>query len=93
MCRRPAYRADATATRRKCQLWTGIDYNSQSPQLPEPMSKWFQPLPDDLSDLVGASKFQHETMARLIRFYKGKCSGQKELIERLRREVDTLKVS
>jgi hypothetical protein len=57
------------------------------------MSKWFQPLPDDLSDLVGASKFQHETMARLVRFYKGKCSGQKELIERLRREVDTLKVS
>jgi hypothetical protein len=57
------------------------------------MSKWFQPLPDDLSDLVGASKFQHETMARLVRFYKGKCLGQKELIERLRREVDTLKVS
>jgi hypothetical protein len=62
-------------------------------QLPEPMSKWFQPLPDDLGDLVGASKFQHETMANLVRFYKGKCLGQKELIERLRREVDTLKVS
>jgi hypothetical protein len=57
------------------------------------MNKWFQPLPDALGDLVGASKFQHETMASLVRFYKGKCLGQKELIERLRREVGTLKVS
>jgi len=57
------------------------------------MSRWFQPLPDALSDLVGASKFQYEIMANLVKFYKDKCLGQKELIGRLRREVETLKVS
>ena len=56
------------------------------------MSKWFHSLPDAIHGLELASKVQYETMARLIRSYKTKCASQKELIERLRKEVDTLKV-
>lgn len=40
--------------------------------------------------MIGAAKFQHETMSNLIHFYKRKCMGLKELIERLRMEVENL---
>jgi hypothetical protein len=57
------------------------------------MGRWFQNLPLALEDMIGTVKFQHETMSNLLRFYKSKCLNQKELIERLRRELDAIKVS
>jgi hypothetical protein len=57
------------------------------------MNMWFSDIPDTLSDLLGAARFQHETLVHLVTFYKGKCATQKELIERLRREVEMLKVN
>lgn len=56
------------------------------------MSGWFANIPIALADMIGAAKFQHELMAHLVHFYKSKCATQKELIERLRKEVETLKV-
>lgn len=57
------------------------------------MNMWFSDIPDSLSDLLGAAKFQHEALVHLVTFYKGKCAAQKELIERLRREMEMLKVN
>lgn len=56
------------------------------------MKQWFANIPQTLEDIVGATKFQHEIMANLIRFYKGKYTSQKELIVRLRKELDMIKV-
>jgi hypothetical protein len=42
--------------------------------------------------MVGATKFQYETMSNLIHFYKKKCMGLKELVEKLRREVEKLQM-
>ncbi|KAG8822530.1 hypothetical protein FRC17_009552 [Serendipita sp. 399] len=51
----------------------------------------FQNVPVALFDILGAAKFQHQTMANLINFYKNKCANQRQLIDRLRREVEFLK--
>lgn len=78
-------------TCRQCNDGKRIELMPLQLDLPEPMSRWFQPLPDALLDLVGASKFQHETMANLLRFYKKKSARQNEIIEKLKSEVDTLR--
>jgi hypothetical protein len=57
------------------------------------MNMWFSDIPDSLSDLLGAAKFQHETLVHFVTFYKAKCATQRELIDRLRREVEMLKVN
>ncbi|PVG00294.1 hypothetical protein CPB86DRAFT_237752 [Serendipita vermifera] len=78
-------------TCRQCKTGEPVELMPLQRELPDPMGRWFQNMPTALEDMIGSVKFQHETMANLIRFYKSKCLSQKELIDRLRRELDSLK--
>ncbi|KDQ61024.1 hypothetical protein JAAARDRAFT_204795 [Jaapia argillacea MUCL 33604] len=52
-----------------------------------PMSDWFMPVPHSFESAVYAAKFQQESLASLIHFYKQKCMQQRIFIERLQAEL------
>ncbi|KAG1877941.1 hypothetical protein DFJ58DRAFT_753323 [Suillus subalutaceus] len=62
------------------------------------MSDWFRPLPYSLDSIASAVKFQQDTFAGLIRYYRQACSQLSQTCERiraerkaLRKEVDSLR--
>ncbi|KAG1782661.1 hypothetical protein EV702DRAFT_1020592 [Suillus placidus] len=66
--------------------------------LEPPMSDWFKPLPYSLDSIASAVKFQQDTFAGLIRYYRQACSQLSQTCERiraerkaLRKEVDSLR--
>ncbi|KAG2111708.1 uncharacterized protein F5147DRAFT_573086 [Suillus discolor] len=65
--------------------------------LEPPMSDWFRPLPYSLDSIASAVKFQQDTFAGLIRYYRQACFQLSQTCERiraerkaLRKEVDSL---
>ncbi|PPQ63094.1 hypothetical protein CVT24_005949 [Panaeolus cyanescens] len=58
-----------------------------------PMSDWFRSIPSALDAVTFAAKYQQETMASQIRFYKSRHTQFRQFIERLRRDVAELKRS
>ncbi|KAJ7905641.1 hypothetical protein B0H14DRAFT_3542881, partial [Mycena olivaceomarginata] len=59
-------------------------------QMDAPMSDWFRSIPHALDTVAYAAKFQQETMAFQIRYYKAK-QQQRGIIDRLKRETAELK--
>ncbi|KAG1756606.1 uncharacterized protein EDB91DRAFT_1093561 [Suillus paluster] len=66
--------------------------------LEPPMSDWFRTLPYSLDSIANAVKFQQDTFAGLIRYYRQACSQLSQTCERiraerkaLRKEVDSLR--
>ncbi|KAG2158297.1 uncharacterized protein EDB93DRAFT_1120735 [Suillus bovinus] len=66
--------------------------------LEPPMSDWFRPLPYSLDSIASAVKFQQETFAGLIRYYRQACLHLGQTCGRiraerkaLRKEVDSLR--
>ncbi|KAG1754590.1 hypothetical protein EDB19DRAFT_1667210 [Suillus lakei] len=66
--------------------------------LEPPMSDWFRPLPYSLDSIANAVKFQQDTFAGLIRYYRQACFQLNQTCERirserkaLRKEVDSLR--
>ncbi|GJE95162.1 RING-type domain-containing protein [Phanerochaete sordida] len=49
-----------------------------------PMSNWFSSAPQALDTLAFTTRFQIESLASLVRYYKRKCAHQRSLIERMR---------
>ncbi|KAF7338193.1 RING-type domain-containing protein [Mycena venus] len=60
-------------------------------EMEAPMSEWFRSIPHALDTVAYAAKFQQETMAFQIRYYKAKQQQQRGLIDRLKRETAELK--
>ncbi|KAJ7097811.1 hypothetical protein B0H15DRAFT_822811 [Mycena belliarum] len=56
-----------------------------------PMSAWFQSIPHALDAVAYAAKFQQETMAFQIQFYKARQQQQRAHIDRLKRDTAELK--
>lgn len=48
------------------------------------MSEWFKSIPRALDTVSATVRFQQDTMAALVRFYKGKCMQQRSTINRAR---------
>lgn len=58
-------------------------------QMPFPMGDWFKSVPTALADLIGAARFQQESMVSLVRFYKKKYQQQRALLERMKVELES----
>ncbi|KAG2157277.1 hypothetical protein DEU56DRAFT_722221 [Suillus clintonianus] len=59
--------------------------------LEPPMSDWFRPLPYSLDSIANAVKFQQDTFAGLIRYYRQSCSHLSQTCERIRAERKALR--
>ena len=59
--------------------------------MPSTMSDWFCNVPTRLADALGAAKFQFETLARLVQYYKARCGQQKVIMDRMRNEIEGVK--
>lgn len=57
------------------------------------MSDWFRPLPYSLDSIASAVKFQQDTFAGLIRYYRQACSQLSQTCERIRAERKALRKS
>lgn len=55
------------------------------------MSDWFCNVPTRLADALGATKFQFETLARLVQYYKTRCGQQKIIMDRMKNEIEAVK--
>ncbi|KAF9052927.1 hypothetical protein BJ165DRAFT_1444196 [Panaeolus papilionaceus] len=62
-------------------------------EMDAPMSEWFRSIPSALDAVTFAAKYQQETMASQIRYYKSRHTQFRQFIERLRRDVAELKRS
>ncbi|KAJ7271906.1 hypothetical protein B0H12DRAFT_1091948 [Mycena haematopus] len=60
-------------------------------EMEAPMSEWFRSIPHALDTVAYAAKFQQETMAFQIRYYKARQQQQRAMIDRLKRETAELK--
>ncbi|KAF7363550.1 RING-type domain-containing protein [Mycena sanguinolenta] len=60
-------------------------------EMDAPMSEWFRSIPHALDTVAYAAKFQQETMAFQIRYYKARQQQQRAMIDRLKRENVELK--
>ncbi|KAJ6623522.1 hypothetical protein B0H10DRAFT_2010231 [Mycena sp. CBHHK59/15] len=60
-------------------------------EMEAPMSEWFGSIPHALDAVAYAAKFQQETMAFQIRYYKIRQQQQRALIDRLKRDTAELK--
>ncbi|KAJ7219400.1 hypothetical protein GGX14DRAFT_436033 [Mycena pura] len=69
----------------------GVELVPLQPQMDAPMSEWFRSIPNALDAVTYAAKFQQETMASQIRFYKARERQQRSLTERLKRGIAELK--
>ncbi|KAF8163485.1 hypothetical protein B0H34DRAFT_695625 [Crassisporium funariophilum] len=56
-----------------------------------PMSEWFRSIPLALNSVAFAAKFQQETMASQIQYYKSRQQQFRHFIERLKRDLAELK--
>lgn len=55
------------------------------------MSDWFRPLPYSLDSIASAVKFQQDTFAGLIRYYRQACSHLSQTCGRIRAERKALR--
>ncbi|CAK5277662.1 unnamed protein product, partial [Mycena citricolor] len=69
----------------------GIQLVPLQREMEAPMSEWFRSVPHALDAAAYAAKFQQDTMAFQIRFYKSKQQHQRAVIDRLKRETAELK--
>ncbi|KAL0946646.1 hypothetical protein HGRIS_012840 [Hohenbuehelia grisea] len=61
------------------------------PDLEAPMSAWFSSIPSALESATFAARFQLESMAAQVRFFKEKTYHYRSMVEKLRREIFDLK--
>ncbi|KAJ6520652.1 hypothetical protein B0H19DRAFT_954561 [Mycena capillaripes] len=69
----------------------GIQLVPLQREMEAPMSEWFRSIPHALDAVAYAAKFQQETMAFQIRYYKARQQQHRSLIDRLKRETAELK--
>ncbi|KAJ7125476.1 hypothetical protein C8R43DRAFT_1030342 [Mycena crocata] len=69
----------------------GIQLVPLQREMEAPMSEWFRSIPHALDTVAYAAKFQQETMAFQIRYYKTRQQQQRSLIDRLKRDNAELK--
>ncbi|KAF5380864.1 hypothetical protein D9615_004048 [Tricholomella constricta] len=69
----------------------GIQLVPLQREMEAPMSEWFQSVPMSLDAVANAAKFQHETMASQIRYYRARHQQQRAFIERLKHDVGEFK--
>ncbi|KAJ7774972.1 hypothetical protein B0H16DRAFT_1880146 [Mycena metata] len=69
----------------------GIQLVPLQREMEAPMSEWFRSIPLALDAVAYAAKFQQETMAFQIRYYKARQQQQRSVIDRLKRETAELK--
>ncbi|KAJ7510001.1 hypothetical protein B0H11DRAFT_1170252 [Mycena galericulata] len=69
----------------------GIQLVPLQQEMEAPMSDWFRSIPNALDSVAYAAKFQQETMAFQIRYYKARQQQQRSLIDRLKRDAAELK--
>ncbi|KAK7020508.1 RING-type domain-containing protein [Favolaschia claudopus] len=60
-------------------------------EMEAPMSEWFRSIPHALDTVAYAAKFQQETMAFQIRYFKARQQQQRALIDKLKHETAELK--
>ncbi|KAJ7940508.1 hypothetical protein B0H13DRAFT_1938464 [Mycena leptocephala] len=70
---------------------TGIQLVPLQREMEAPMSDWFRSIPHALDAVAYAAKFQQETMAFQIRYYKTRQQQQRSIIDGLKRETAELK--
>ncbi|KAJ7449937.1 hypothetical protein FB451DRAFT_1287045 [Mycena latifolia] len=69
----------------------GIQLVPLQREMEAPMSEWFRSIPHALDAVAYAAKFQLETMAFQIQFYKARQQQQRAQIDRLKRDTAELK--
>ncbi|KAF9818931.1 hypothetical protein IEO21_02469 [Rhodonia placenta] len=69
----------------------GIQLIPLQREMDAPMSDWFQSVTVSLDAVAYATRFQMETLARLVRHYKDKYARQRGLLERLKEEYKNIK--
>ncbi|KAF8077846.1 hypothetical protein FPV67DRAFT_1775201 [Lyophyllum atratum] len=69
----------------------GIQLVPLQREMEAPMSEWFQSVPMCLDAVANAAKFQHETMASQIRYYRSRHQQQRVFIDRLKHDIGELK--
>ncbi|KAH8827067.1 hypothetical protein DL96DRAFT_1680937 [Flagelloscypha sp. PMI_526] len=69
---------------------TQIQVTPLQHDLEAPMSEWFRSVPSALDAAAFAAKFQQETLASQIRFYKSKYHRQKMLSDQLKKANEAL---
>lgn len=83
--------SDADQSCTQCGSKTPVEVMPLQSTMPSPMSDWFCDVPTRLADALGAAKFQFETLARLVQYYKTRCGQQKVIIDRMRNEIGAIK--
>ncbi|KAI0082654.1 hypothetical protein K474DRAFT_1585303 [Panus rudis PR-1116 ss-1] len=56
-------------------------------EMEAPMSDWFRPATEAIDSVAYSIRFQLETLASLVRYYKRKCSQQRGLLERAKNDA------
>ncbi|KAJ7109504.1 hypothetical protein C8R44DRAFT_679714 [Mycena epipterygia] len=69
----------------------GIQLVPLQREMEAPMSEWFRSIPHALDAVAYAAKFQQETMAFQIRYYKARQQQQRAMVDRLKRDMAELK--
>ncbi|GBE82250.1 hypothetical protein SCP_0406340 [Sparassis crispa] len=64
----------------------GIQLIPLQREMDAPMSDWFRSVPQAFDTVAYGAKFQMETMASLVRYYRDKYTAQRALIDRLKGE-------
>ncbi|KAI5121652.1 hypothetical protein M0805_002728 [Coniferiporia weirii] len=70
----------------------GIELMPLQKELPPPMSDWFCSVPFKLDALAQTAKFQHESLAASVRYYKNRTAQYRVLLERMKNDVADAKV-
>ena len=83
--------SDADQGCAQCDSTTPVEVMPLQRTMPSPMSDWFCNVPTRLADAVGAAKFQFETLARLVEYYKTRCGQQKVIMDRMKNEIEAVK--
>ncbi|KAH9951237.1 hypothetical protein B0H21DRAFT_271215 [Amylocystis lapponica] len=65
----------------------GIQLMPLQLEMDAPMADWFRSVPLALDTLTFSIRIQMETLASLVRHYKGKCLQQRSLLDRLRADL------
>ncbi|KDQ06752.1 hypothetical protein BOTBODRAFT_192853 [Botryobasidium botryosum FD-172 SS1] len=57
-------------------------------ELPHPMQSWFNPISQTIESVMIAARFQQQSMASLVDFYRKKSMRQKALIDQVKQELE-----
>jgi len=83
--------SDADQSCTQCGSETPVEVMPLQRDMPSPMSDWFCNVPTRLADALGAAKFQFESLAQLVQYYKTRCRQQKLVMDRMKNEIETTK--